>query len=152
MPSRHPITLTTACVGFFLTMSSGGCSSRPDDYLLATGEFVWEDGASVTGVAGLVRFSPIIERHERASSTGELRPDGSFELSTYEMQHGQQHKGLRVGEYNVVLLEFDQEDTERVIPEKYRHFEDSPWRATVVAGGENHFRLVVEKIKELEPQ
>ena len=152
MPSRQPITLATACFGLLLTVSLGGCSNRPDDYLLATGEFVWEDGTPLTGVTGLVRFTPIKERHERASSTGELLSDGNFELSTYEMQHGQQHKGLRAGEYNVVLLEYDQEDRPRVVPERYRHFEETPWRATVAADGENHFKLVVERIEEQGPQ
>ena len=152
MSSRQSIRLTTACVVFFFTVSMGGCSSRPDDYLLATGEIVWDDGARVTGVTGLIRFSPIKERNERSSSTGELRPDGSFELSTYETQYGQLHKGLRAGEYNVVLLEYDQEGKERVIPDKYRHFDESPWRATVVADGENHFTLVVKQIDEQDPE
>ena len=150
--SLQQITLATACVGLLLTASLGACSSRPEDYLLATGEFVWEDGTPLTGVTGLVRFSPSEERHTRASSTGELRADGTFEVSTYETQHGQPYKGLLAGDYNVVLLEYDRENKERVVPEKYRHFEESPWRATVAADRENHFKLVVAPIEQQDSQ
>ena len=152
MPSHQPIRPATACAGLLLAVNLCGCASPPDDYVLATGEFVWEDGTPLTGVTGLVRFTPLNERHERASSTGELQSDGKFEVSTYETRYGQQHKGLPLGEYNVVLLEFDQQDKPRVIPEKYRHFEESPWRATVAADSQNHFKLVVERIEAPEPQ
>ena len=140
MPSHQKI----AHVWLLLTVSLVGCGGRPDDYVLATGEFVLEDDTRLTGVTGLVRFSPELERSERASSAGDLQTDGTFELSTYEEQHGEAYKGLRVGEYIVVLLEYDKEGKSRVIPEKYRHFQESPWKATVVADGENHFKFVVE--------
>ena len=152
MLNRRSITLSIACLGLLLISGFVGCEGRPDEYCLATGEFSWEDGAPLTGVRGLVRFSPIKERHERASSTGELRSDGSFELSTYETQYGKLHKGLRPGEYNVVLLEYDRADKPRIIPENYRHFEESPWRATVLAEDINHFRLVVERREEQAPE
>ena len=156
MPSHQPITLATACVGILLTLSLSGCRGRPDDYVLATGEFVFEDGTPLNGVTGLVQFTPINERDRRSllptPAIGDLQSDGTFELSTYEKQHGQQHRGLRVGEYNVVLLEYAQQDKPRVVQEKYRQFEDSPLRATVVADGNNHFKLVVERIEEQGPQ
>ena len=156
MPSHQPISRATAYVGLLLTVSLGGCQGRPDDYVLATGEFVFEDGTPLNGVNGLVQFTPINERNRRAllptPAIGDLQSDGTFELSTYEKQHGQQHKGLRVGEYNVVLMEYAQQDKPRVVQEKYQQFEDSTLRATVAADGNNHFKLVLERIEQQGPQ
>ena len=135
-------------------MCLGDCQGRADDYVLATRKFVFEDGTPLKGVTGLVRFSPIKERTEWASSAGDLQLDGTFELSTYEEQYKNPYKGLRVGEYNVVLLEYDHKDKSRVVPEKLRHFEESPWKATGAAEGENHFKFVLElePSKDHDPQ
>ena len=144
-PLSHPKmrieTVAVVFVGIFLLI--GGCSKRPENHITVTGAFVFEDGTPLTRMQGLVRFSPV-ERASRAPSYAELTPKGRFQLWSYVEDGSSTAEGMSVGEYNVVLLVQEPDPQKPVVKEKYRHFEETPWRATVTKD-DRHFVFKLEK-------
>jgi len=51
---------------------------------------------------------------------------------------------MPLGEYNVVLLVQEQDPKEPVVKETYRHFEETPWRATVT-GHDMYFKFKLKR-------
>ena len=139
-----PISLPAITITIGICWICIGCSRSPENYVATKGVFLFEDGEPLTGVRGLVRFTPV-KRASRAPSFGQIKPDGRFQLWTYEKEHGDRYGGLPAGDYNVVLLVEDLDPGKPIVKEKYQHFEETPWRATVTEDGENDFTFRLER-------
>ena len=133
-------TVVVLFVGIFLLCD--GCSKRPESHFTVTGAFMFEDGTPLTGMQGLVRFSPI-ERDSLAPSDADRTPEGDFQLWSYVEEGTSIEEGMPLGEYNVVLLVDEPDPQKPVVKEKYRHFEETPWRATVTEV-DRHFEFKLE--------
>ena len=134
-------TVVVAFVG--LCLLSSGCSNRPESYVSVTGAFRFVDGTPLTGVRGLVRFSSV-ERASRDPSYADITPEGRFQIWSYVEDGSSMAEGIPVGEYNVVLLVQEPDPQNPVVKEKYKHFEETPWRA-IVTKDDRHFVFKLEK-------
>lgn len=129
---------------FVLAVIAAGCG----DNRLArvTGTVRYADGKPVD--RAIIEFELQAEKYQdRISSLGQVRPDGTFELSTYR-----EGDGAFIGEHRILvsppeILPPDPGEPPappfRAFPKKYRSFETSGLIATVVPG-DNTFTIVLE--------
>ena len=125
-----------------------GCSGRGQaPTYQVTGTVKLSDERPLAG--GRILFRP--ESDRAFTARGEIRDDGSFDLSTFGLGDG-----AVAGKHRVMILPpvpegFMDEPrstpgTELAISLKYQSLRTSPLEFTVEPGGENHFDIVVEPL------
>jgi hypothetical protein len=125
---------------------SFGCAKLPEGHARASGEITFKDGRRLTGVVGVVRFDPeeLYSGGSRGASIAALNSDGTFDLMTRTPGDG-----VPIGDYRVVLVVRNADDTPAdAVHFDYKHFETTPWRVKVTAGGPNHFELSLDPANE----
>jgi hypothetical protein len=125
--------------------AAGGCSSRTYP---VQGKVVWSDG---TPAAELAQGQIVFESNAlKTSARGEIKPDGSFVLSTYSNDDG-----VPPGEYQIIVLEHRIAAEGKAAPPphldpKYTSASTSGITATVVAGN-NPITITLERLKNGKP-
>jgi hypothetical protein len=125
-----------------------GCSSGKQPTYQVTGTVKLSDGTPLEG--GRILFRP--EGEMIVAAKGDIRADGSFELSTYGLGDG-----AVAGEHHVMVLPpvpegFMDEPrttpgTKLAIDRSYQSLRTTPLKYKVMPGGENHFDIVVQPLK-----
>ncbi len=118
-----------------------GCSGGRLKLHEVTGTVKFQDGAIPNGEMSTITFVPA-EPMEGKAASGNIEPDGSFELWTITQGDG----GALAGDYDVTLNVIRGYPRGRsMVAMKYTDLEDTPLNATVKAGEKNHFDFEVEK-------
>lgn len=129
-------------------LATGGCSSGKAPTFQVTGTVKLPDGTPLEG--GRILFRP--EGETVYAAKGEVRADGSFELSTFGLGDG-----AVAGKHAVMILPpvpegfmddpHETRGTKLAIDLGYQNLRTTPLKYTVEAGGENHFDIVVQPLK-----
>lgn len=106
-----------------------------------TGTVVLADGTPASG--GIIKFRTKSEEGETVKAHGQIQPDGSFRLTTY-----QDGDGALEGDYEVILFSPATGDGQGAVavphfPTKYRKYETSGLKFHV-GPGENDFLIQLE--------
>jgi hypothetical protein len=135
-------TLLLAVTALFLA----GCGS--DGVYPVEGQVQWKDGSPANEIAGSLIFFENAEKRTR--SQGQIKPDGSFQLTT-----NKENDGAPAGEHTVLLIEVGRKslggpDASAIAPSKidtrYATPGTSDLHATVKSGT-NKITLTVEPPK-----
>jgi hypothetical protein len=117
-------------VGLFLLTGACGCARR--DLYPVRGRVVFDQGGPIDPLAGgLVIFEPL-DPKMKVSARGDIQPDGSFRLSTF-----QQGDGAPLGEYRVLVSPPTPPSQAKEIPApvvihpRFHDLEKTPLRQTV---------------------
>jgi hypothetical protein len=126
---------------------ASGCGKSENATYRAGGKVTFPDGAPLT--TGWVSFRPV-NPAARTSPRGEIQPDGSFELTTFERRDGalpgryqaivaaQNVQNMRLGPRN--------SSPEPLIADRFANFETSKLEFTITEDPEkNQFKIVVTK-------
>ncbi len=126
-----------------LLLLAAGCSGGPDVTMVPVrGTVKFKDGAVPKGEVATVQFEPVAggPGEVRKMARGDIRPDGSFELSTVKPGDG-----AIAGKYKVVFtIHKTYMGRESLIAEKYTKPETTPYEVTVEPGVKP-FEFEVEK-------
>ena len=138
--STGRLVLLALCTAIGLS----GCDSGSVLTYRVVGKVTFPDGTPLAG--GWVEFKPVDSEH-RVSARGQIHPDGTFELGTFE-----EADGAIVGKHQAVVvppLPKGDRDEMRVVPqiidEKFRRFDTSGLKFTVTPEGPNEFSIEVER-------
>ncbi|MCI0455817.1 MAG: hypothetical protein L0Z62_02395 [Gemmataceae bacterium] len=105
------------------------------------GKVVFPDGTPLTG--GTVVFGPV-DKDALLSPRGELRPDGTFQMSTHK-----EGDGAPEGKYRVLVAPLEAEDVEGPPPpsfdRRFSSFDKSGLEYTVQPGKNDFFTITIEK-------
>ena len=133
---------------FFLLLAAiamTGCGSSNPQIVPVSGTVKYPDGTVPTGEIAIVQFVSAADRTEGAMAlkpaSGDIKPDGSFTLTT-----SKQGDGAFEGDYKVtftVVRKYGTQD--HLIDLKYTKNETTPHTAKVERGKSNHFDFVIEK-------
>lgn len=144
-------TLRNIVLGGLVASLAGaaGCSEGKAPTYQVTGTVKLPDGTPLDG--GRILFRP--EGETVHAAKGDIRSDGSFELSTFGLADG-----AVAGTHKVMVLPPVPEgfmDEPRATPGttlaidmSYQNLRTSPLEYTVEAGGENHYDIVVQPLKK----
>ncbi len=137
--SIRPFVVVLGCLLF-----ACGCTRNPFNLQPVSGTVKYEDGTVPEGEYGLVRLEPVAPHKDKYSpraGTGQLMPDGKFDLMTFKPADG-----IIPGTYRVVLLIWKTyRGHEPVIPRAYSNAETTPIEPIVVNVGQNRFDFVIQK-------
>ena len=129
---RH---LRRACCVALLAPWVAGCSSGPDvEMVPVRGTVTFSDGTVPQGETARVIFEPVAggPQQLRKMASGEIRPDGSFEMMTVKPGDG-----VIAGKYKVIFEVFKTDlGREPLVPEKYTKPETTPFEVIVEPGVE----------------
>jgi hypothetical protein len=110
------------------------------------GQVVYRDGSDISVLAGgKVLFDPADADMEKISARGEIQPDGSFEMTTY-----QKGDGVKPGKYQVMIAPppfFARRRGEappRLLDDRFRSFDTSRIEITV-SGAVDDYTITVYK-------
>src|SRR5262249_49138770 len=117
----------------WVALAGVGCKqgTPPPKTYPATGKVVTKRGTPLG--AGLIQFVPT--GGTRYTTTGEIKPDGTFSLST--LVDGKHVDGAVEGTYDVTVLPASADQT---VPSIHL-----PRQYTVKAEGKNHFEITIDK-------
>jgi hypothetical protein len=129
--------------GFLFVVGMAGCGSG---LYQVKGQLAYKDGSDASVLAGgKVLFDPADPEMEKVSARGEIQPDGSFEMSTY-----QKGDGVKPGKYYVMVApppffgkRRDQEPP-RLLDERFQSFDTSGLDLTVT-GPIDDYTVTVQK-------
>jgi hypothetical protein len=143
---RSLALVALSCV--LLTANLAGCRSKKAETFQVTGTVKLTDGTPLEG--GRLLFRP--EGETVYAAKGDVRSDGTFELSTFGIGDGAVAGAHRVMVLPPVPEGFMDEPrttpgTRLAIDLKYQSLRTSPLEFTVEPGGENHFDIAVEPLK-----
>ena len=137
-------------LGLFLCCLSGGCADPERETYEVRGMVRYSDGKLLRD--GTVEFESM-DRTKAITATGDIQPDGTFELGTFELADG-----AVPGRHRVVVIA-DQNDASRherpwLLPKvmlhpKYRDFDTSGLQYEVKPES-NHFVIDVDYAPENE--
>ena len=138
-------------IALLVCVMAMGCSGPPEGFVPATGAFKMADGSPLIDVQSMVRFDPYdpnfiddgtaapdFTTPQGTSCTAWLQADGQFVLTTHP--YG---KVAEFGHYKVQLVLFNLKQDGAKVPEIYRLFESTPWRAEIKVGEKNEFEFIV---------
>jgi len=112
-----------------------GCSSGPDvEMVPVRGTVKFADGTVPQGETATVIFEPVAggSQQLRKLASGEIQPDGSFEMMTVKPGDG-----VIAGKYKVIFEVFKKDlGREPLVPQKYTKPETTPFEETVEPGME----------------
>jgi len=106
-----------------------GCGGPPVDLVPVRGTVTFEDGTVPQGAVAKVYFEPVRDGPQaiRKVASGDIRPDGSFELMTRRPGDG-----VIPGKYKVLFaVEQTYGGRESVLPARYSSVEETPFEVTV---------------------
>lgn len=122
-------------------LAVAGCWGGGLDLQEVTGTVQFEDGTIPQGEMSTITFVPAVPMEGKAASSN-IEPDGTFRLWTLTQGDG----GALPGDYVVTLNVINGYPQGRsMVPAKYTDFKQTPLKATVQAGQENHFDFRIEK-------
>jgi hypothetical protein len=134
--------LGIAAVGLALT-GAAGCGGT--HLYPVRGTVAFKDGAPITPlVGGQVVFEPL-EPGAKESARGEIQPDGTFRLGTY--QNGD---GAPPGQYQVLVMppapspSDEKRPKPQVMQRRYQRPNETPLKFTVTRG-DNEYPITVER-------
>lgn len=136
-----PMAIVALCVA-----AGSGCSRVPEGNACVTGQIHVHTGEPLEGVEGIVRFDPeeLYTGGDRGASIGWLDTDGSFEIMTKSAGDG-----VPLGDYRVVLVVRNEDGAPAdQVHFDYKHFETTPWRATVTKDGPNYFEFTLDDVDQ----
>jgi hypothetical protein len=122
--------LSALVLGAVLLVGCGGGGTSP-----VTGKVVYADGQPVAG--GTVIFTSAATK---TTATGEIKPDGTFQLTTESTGDG-----AAPGEYSVVVHDAREYGKDSMIAPKYRDIAQTPLKFTVEPKS-NEFEIKVERV------
>ncbi len=122
----------------FLTLF--GCRNDRMDLHPVSGTVAFEDGSIPEGEMATVTFVPVNAMEGKGASS-KIEADGSYQLWTLEPGDG----GALAGDYRVTLsITKGYPNIQHQVDLKFTELSETPLKAKVVAGEENHFDFVVE--------
>lgn len=120
-----------------------GCQEGPQIYPVS-GTVKFADGSIPHGEVAVIRFEPVAGSSaagETKAAAGDIKPDGSFKLTTLNPDDG-----AFAGEYKVVFSVFKTYlGREPLIDAKYTTAETTPFTATIKAGSTGPFEYTLDK-------
>ncbi|MFH1264746.1 MAG: hypothetical protein ABIK89_03420 [Planctomycetota bacterium] len=126
-----------------LVLLAAGCSRGPDVQMVPVqGTVKFTDGTVPQGETSRIVFEPVAggPNQIRKMASGEIRPDGSFEMMTIK-----QGDGVIAGKYKVIFEVFKTYlGRESLVPDKYTKPETTPLEVTVEADAKP-FEFELEK-------
>ena len=123
-------------VAFALTGCGEGASHVP-----VTGTVKFSDGSVPKGDIASITFQPSSGGPSTKGASGNIGPDGAFELRTVRPGDG-----ARPGDYRVTVHVMQgYPDGKSMVADIYTRASATPLNATVQAGDENHFDFAVER-------
>jgi hypothetical protein len=126
-----------------------GCGNGNPETYPVTGTVVFADGTPLTD--GSVEFETEID-DKPITAIGQIGPDGTFKLGTYEATDG-----ARPGQHRVAVFANNEIGTKHERPDKlpplildprFSNFNTSKLQFTVKEEGENNFRIEVERVPD----
>jgi hypothetical protein len=124
-----------------LTISVAGCGPAGLKLYPVTGTVKFADGTVPQGEFARVTFQPTGGAVDVKAASGDIQPDGSFQLMTIVPGDG-----ALAGDYKVIVtVTKGYPDMVSLIGSEYGNAQDTPLNATVKAGEPNHFDFVVIK-------
>lgn len=147
MTTLRYVVLSCSLAGSVVGLS--GCSEGKAPTYQVTGTVKLPDGTPLDG--GRLLFRP--EGDTVHAAKGDIRSDGSFELSTFGLADGAVEGVHKVMVLPPVPEGFMDEPkttpgTTLAIDLSYQSLRTTPLQYTVEAGGENHFDIVVKPLKK----
>ena len=130
-------------VAFWITSLVGCGNGRLATYPVE-GRVTFPDGKPLHG--GIIEFQPAGEQKGRISARGQIQPNGSFRMSTFE-----QADGVIAGQHRVLIIpplppgRIDpMKLPEPVIHKRYERYDTSGLQFTVTPDGPNKFDITVD--------
>ena len=125
--SVHSCNVAAAALAILFALGSVGCGERRPTTYAVKGKVVYTDGSPVT--AGVVMFLSTSVEGKEFNARGEIQPDGSYVLSTFELEDGVvagRHRAL-VREVAVLVSEMANDETPGPpgIDQKFARFDTS---------------------------
>ncbi|MFK7817267.1 MAG: hypothetical protein AB8G99_00995 [Planctomycetaceae bacterium] len=142
----RPCITTMALISVFCTL---GCGDENPATFEVTGTVVFKDGAPLTD--GSVEFETEVD-DKPITAIGQIGPDGTFKLGTYEAADGAlpgKHR-VAVFAHNEIGTKHERPDhlPPLVLDPRFSNFITSKLEFTVKEEGKNDFRIEVERIPE----
>jgi hypothetical protein len=129
----------TLIAALAITVAFAGCGEPDRGLKEVTGSVKYNDGRVPAGEIAVVTFTPDSGDYQIKGASGDIKPDGTFQLTT-----SKPGDGAFQGKYKVVLQVFKTyADRELAVDERYTRLNSTPFEAEV--GPENnHFDFVLE--------
>ena len=129
---------------------SAGCGGSGPEMIPVGGSVKFSDGTVPQGEVAVVRFEPVQpsdaggaagEAEIRKGASGDIRPDGSFTLTTVAPGDG-----VIPGRYKVCFTVLETYvGEEPLVPAQYRNAQTTPFEVTVGPDGASQTEFVLEK-------
>ena len=156
VPSRELWPTATMILSVAISVSTGCSDSVPEGLIPLDGVLRWETGEELSGHQGMVRFHPYDPsrpRVETAAASGEeviqgrVEADGHFKVYTTRGvdRSVREYRGLKPGQYKVLLFLLPGEGGLPVIHPDYNHPIRSPLLADITEGSANPLELTIER-------
>jgi hypothetical protein len=128
----------------FYSAAFAGCGGGGIDTYAVNGHVKFANGKPLHG--GIIEFQPVGEQKGKISARGQIQPDGSFQMSTFEL-----HDGVIAGDHRVLIIppmppgKIDPTRLPKpVIHKRYERYETSGLEFTVTPDGTNTFEITVD--------
>jgi len=140
-PDANPMKQSLACMTLLTAaLLLAGCGQKQLPLEPVSGKVVFPDGSVPQGEVAVVKFEPANPDTDTKAASGDIQPDGTFQLTTIE-----DNDGALPGEYRVrILIWKTYIGRESMIDKKYDDPNETPLRATVKEGEKNEFTFEVE--------